>query len=104
MHTLRQGAALKSYGIGVARLAGLPKPLLSRAEGLMKLHETRSSKPQIGFEDFLLDAMGSGESNEEAAVDPALQQIADELKALNLPQMTPLDVMNRIAQWQKELS
>ncbi|NQZ00893.1 MAG: DNA mismatch repair protein MutS [Bdellovibrionales bacterium] len=104
LHTLRQGAALKSYGIGVARLAGLPKTLLSRAEGLMKLHETRSSKPQIGFEDFLLDAMGSGESNEEAAVDPALQQIADELKALNLPQMTPLDVMNRIAQWQKELS
>jgi DNA mismatch repair protein MutS len=104
LHTLRRGAALKSYGIGVARLVGLPKSLLARAEGLMKLHETRASKQQIGFEDFLLEASQSGVVDEASQVTAELHRISEELRSLNLPQMTPIEVMNRIAEWQKELS
>ena len=103
LHTLKPGPALKSYGIGVARLAGLPKALLKRAENLMKKHESKSSSEQIGFEEFLVEAE-LPEASRQSEAPQALEQMAEEVKAMNLPQMTPLEVMNRISQWQKELS
>src|SRR5262249_4748243 len=38
-HEVAPGAADRSYGIHVAKLAGLPKPVLSRAEAILKILE-----------------------------------------------------------------
>jgi DNA mismatch repair protein MutS len=80
LHTLVAGPANKSYGIQVARLAGLPKEVTQRAQGLLKRIEVfKSSTPgQLTFLDYnspassvSLDSSGAsaplvGESQQEA--------------------------------------
>ena len=39
LHTVEAGAASKSYGIEVARLAGLPRAVIARAREVLKVHE-----------------------------------------------------------------
>lgn len=45
LHKVIEGAADRSYGIQVARLAGLPRPVIARAQSLLKTYETQ--KPNI---------------------------------------------------------
>lgn len=54
LHTLVAGPANKSYGIQVAKLAGLPKEVTQRAQGLLKRIEAfKSSAPgQLSFLDY----------------------------------------------------
>ena len=44
LHTVEAGAANKSYGIEVARLAGLPQKVIGRAREVLKLHERAESQ------------------------------------------------------------
>ena len=46
LHTVEPGAASKSYGIEVARLAGLPAAVIERAREVLKLHE-RAETQQV---------------------------------------------------------
>lgn len=46
LHKILPGPADKSYGIQVARLAGLPKPVLARAKSILSHLELNSSKPE----------------------------------------------------------
>jgi DNA mismatch repair protein MutS len=46
LHKILPGAADKSYGIQVARLAGLPKPVLDRAKSILSHLELHSVKPE----------------------------------------------------------
>ena len=46
LHTVEAGAASKSYGIEVARLAGLPAAVIERAREVLKLHE-RAETQQV---------------------------------------------------------
>ena len=46
LHTVEAGAASKSYGIEVARLAGLPARVIARAREVLKLHE-RAETQQV---------------------------------------------------------
>src|SRR6185437_1367134 len=70
LHTVESGAASKSYGIEVARLAGLPAAVIARAREVLKLHE-RAESQQIS---------------------PALARAADEVAAqsLQMTMFTPL--------------
>ena len=45
IHKILPGAADKSYGIQVARLAGLPKPIIERAKSILSHLELNSAKP-----------------------------------------------------------
>ena len=48
LHKIMPGAADKSYGIQVARLAGLPKPVVERAKSILSHLELNSAKPEAG--------------------------------------------------------
>ncbi len=48
LHKIMPGAADKSYGIQVARLAGLPKPVVERAKSILSHLELHSTKPEAG--------------------------------------------------------
>ena len=59
LYTLQDGPASKSYGIEVARLAGLPDSVLQRAKKLLRLYESNSEKkmqPPSQQMNFLLDS------------------------------------------------
>ncbi|MCB0238261.1 MAG: hypothetical protein KDH08_06365, partial [Anaerolineae bacterium] len=45
LHRIIPGAADRSYGIHVAQLAGLPRPIIHRAEEILEELETQGSEP-----------------------------------------------------------
>lgn len=102
------GAADKSYGIHVARLAGLPKSVTSRAEKILADLESNAKKAEC--------LVGSGEAGAEAAEassaetkEPAdymgslfTDALREELLKLDVMTMTPLEAMNALYRLQEE--
>jgi DNA mismatch repair protein MutS len=97
-----RGGADGSYGIQVARLAGVPQPVIDRAKELLKELENadiskhrirRRIKPLEGqMELFYVN------SNE----DKASKEIVEELKNLDVSTITPLDAMNLLYKLQQK--
>jgi DNA mismatch repair protein MutS len=102
LHTVEAGAASKSYGIEVARLAGLPGSVLARAREVLKLHE-RVESQQV---DSAL-ARGVGEMAAPAMqmtmFTPLSQKIVDRLAEVDLDGLTPREALNLLAELQREL-
>jgi DNA mismatch repair protein MutS len=101
LHTVEAGAASKSYGIEVARLAGLPAAVVARAREVLKLHE-RAETQQV--------ARALEAADERAAAPmqmtiftPLSQRIVDRLAALDVDGLTPRDALNLLAELQREL-
>lgn len=99
LRKLIPGATDKSYGIHVARLAGIPKKVTDRAETLlsegMNRNVTGSAKPQRYTQILLVD----DRQPEPAADHPTLRAIA----RLNPDEMTPLQALAKIAELKKTL-
>ena len=96
LHKMLPGPADKSYGIHVAKIAGLPKRLLERADDLLVQLENGHpiQKAPLPVEQLSL----FHEGNEEE------QRVLDELRRLNVLEMTPLDAMNVLHQLQKKVT
>jgi DNA mismatch repair protein MutS len=75
LHKILPGAADKSYGIQVARLAGLPKPVLARAKSILSHLEMNSSKPE----------------SQQKHPKPKTTQLEDSMPKPNSPQMNLFD-------------
>jgi DNA mismatch repair protein MutS len=102
LHTVEAGAASKSYGIEVARLAGLPGAVIARAREVLKLHE-RAETQQVGA----ALARGLGEMAAPAMqmtmFTPLSQKIVDRLAEVDLDGLTPREALNLLAELQREL-
>jgi DNA mismatch repair protein MutS len=102
LHTVEAGAASKSYGIEVARLAGLPGSVLARAREVLKLHE-RAETQQVGA----ALARGVGEiaapAMQMTMFTPLSQKIVDRLAEVDLDGLTPREALNLLAELQWEL-
>ncbi len=102
LHTVEAGAASKSYGIEVARLAGLPGAVIARAREVLKLHE-RAETQQVGA----ALARGMGETAAPALqmtmFTPLSQKIVDRLAEVDLDGLTPREALNLLAELQREL-
>lgn len=105
LHQLTSGPANKSYGIHVARLAGLPAGVTRRAAEILRRIESDASAldgPQLSLQ--VMEPEPRPEPNPEISPEQeALAQLADRLKEIDVSQLTPLDALNRIAQWQQSL-
>ncbi len=90
LHRIKEGPADRSYGIQVARLAGLPKAVIQKARAIM------AAMPEAHLE--LAPSIRPPTSGEQP---PLFQAEPDplraELDALDLDAMTPLDALNWIA-------
>ncbi|MGZ3747450.1 MAG: DNA mismatch repair protein MutS [Pseudobdellovibrionaceae bacterium] len=107
LHTLVRGPAKKSYGIQVAELAGLPPVVIRRAKSLLKSIESQKmgASSQLSLLDIPLEEPLSAEpSPEELAEQRRLWTFLQEMKKYPLTEITPLDALNQIAQWQKSLA
>jgi DNA mismatch repair protein MutS len=90
-----EGGADRSYGIHVARLAGLPAPVISRAqEVLAQLEQADAAKPQTS---------PASPGNTPRPDLPAPHPIIEEVRQIDLFSMTPLEAMNRLAELQRSL-
>ncbi|QDK37749.1 DNA mismatch repair protein MutS [Bdellovibrio sp. NC01] len=121
LHTLVKGPALKSYGVQVAELAGLPATVTKRAKSLLR--EIESKRVQATSQLSLLDMDSTDVSSAEAtAVVPApaapavemdplilkrqetIKSLMEEVEKYPLMQMSPLEAMNQIAKWKEIVS
>ncbi len=99
LHRIAEGAADRSYGIHVARLAGLPESVLERAREV--LHELESERTAEHL-------ARSGSSPRAAAAElplfsaPLPHPASEALAALDPEALTPLEALNLLAKWKKE--
>jgi DNA mismatch repair protein MutS len=98
LHTVESGAANKSYGIEVARLAGLPNAVISRAREVLKVHE-RAETQQV---------RESTPAAREASVQmtmftPLSQLIVDRIEQVDIDGLTPREALQLLAELQREL-
>jgi DNA mismatch repair protein MutS len=97
LHTVEPGAASKSYGIEVARLAGLPVGVIARAREVLKLHE-RAETQQVARALEAADA-----PLQMTMFTPLSQKIVDRLAAVDVDGLTPREALNLLAELQREL-
>ncbi len=101
LHTVEAGAASKSYGIEVARLAGLPGNVIARAREVLKLHE-RAETQQVARALEPADAAAS-HPLQMTMFTPLSQKIVDRLAAVDVDGLTPREALNLLAELQREL-
>ncbi len=102
-----EGSADKSYGIQVARLAGLPKEVINRANEI--LHQLEEN------DITLIDAAEIRKGVAEAAITTEAntqmdfyslyqEELLEELRNINLLNTTPIEALNHLARLQKKLT
>ncbi|MDH4225371.1 MAG: DNA mismatch repair protein MutS [Deltaproteobacteria bacterium] len=111
---LRPGEADKSYGIHVAKLAGLPQAVIRRADQVMEELVRGASNTADGMIPAQPNQPDQNTSPPQPEPRSAPQKsqlsflnethpVVEELKGLNLEQMTPLDALNTLHRLQKRL-
>ncbi|MFL6811641.1 MAG: DNA mismatch repair protein MutS, partial [Bradyrhizobium canariense] len=105
LHEVLPGSADRSYGIQVAKLAGLPPPVIARAKSVLAKLEAqdRGQTARALAEDLPLFAVPS-----RAAAEPELptaaQQLVDALNALHPDEMSPRDALDALYALKSKLS
>jgi DNA mismatch repair protein MutS len=95
LHNIEPGAASKSYGIEVARLAGLPTAVIERAKHVLKQHEKQERQSvQVETE---ADPM------QLTIFTPLSQKIVDRIEQTDVNSLTPLQALNLLEELQQEL-
>jgi DNA mismatch repair protein MutS len=95
LHNIEPGAASKSYGIEVARLAGLPAVVIERAKHVLKQHEKQERQSvQVETE---ADPM------QLTIFTPLSQKIVDRIEQTDVNALTPLAALNLLEELQQEL-
>ncbi len=95
LRQVRPGEASRSYGIEVARLAGLPAEVIARARVVLRQHESAERRASRQLEPEPPPQM--------ALFTPLSQGILDRLRALDPERLTPLEALNLLAALKREL-
>ena len=93
LHKVLEGPADKSYGIHVAKLAGLPRELLENASTILNHLEAKGAASDNST---FVEQVSLFEEERES-----MPEWVHELKGLNLMSMTPMDAMNILYKWQQ---
>jgi DNA mismatch repair protein MutS len=96
LHTVEAGAASKSYGIEVARLAGLPQAVIERAREVLKVHE-RAESQQVR------EAVPDAAKVQMTMFTPLSQKIVDRIEEADVDGLTPREALALLAELQREL-
>jgi DNA mismatch repair protein MutS len=92
LHKIVPGGADRSYGIHVGQLAGLPRPVVLRASEILAKLETSSGKA-VRFDK---------ESAKQLALFPQTNPFLDELSALDINTLSPIEALNKIFEWKQK--
>jgi DNA mismatch repair protein MutS len=92
LHRVVPGGADRSYGIHVAQLAGVPRPVINRAQELLKGLESGEFRPGTDAPEPYQPVLFAEE-----------HPVVAELRELDVSQMTPLEAMNRLYEFQRQL-
>ncbi len=109
LRKLIPGGSEHSFGIHVAKMAGMPKSIVKRSNEILKQLETENRQEGIATE----DRRGSVKSKPVKGIassadgyqlsffqldDPVLSQVRDEIKNLDVNNLTPLEALNKLSE------
>jgi DNA mismatch repair protein MutS len=91
LHKIIPGGADRSYGIHVAQLAGLPRPVIQRATEIMRELE-KSSGQAIRI---------NPHAAQQVALFPETNPLIEELGHLDMNSLSPIEALNKLYEWQR---
>ena len=114
LRKLKEGGTAHSFGIHVARMAGMPKEVIESAESTLKALEMNDSqhlvsaskgqvKKPVQTKAGTLESDGSLQLSFFQLDDPMLESLRDKLKGADLNNMTPLQAFDLLRQMKEEL-
>ena len=107
LRKLERGGSEHSFGIHVARMAGMPKSIVKRADEI--LHQLEKENRQEGISSSTRNKMSSSKTSQTDGVqlsffqldDPVLCQIRDEILHLDINTLTPIEALNKLNEIKK---
>ncbi len=102
LHKIVDGPADKSYGIHVAKLAGVPADVIDRANVILS-HLEEDHLDETGKPTVPARTSPHGDTRQLSLFDPADHPVLDEIRGLDINQMTPLDALQRLQRIREDL-
>ena len=97
LRKLKRGGSEHSFGIHVARMAGMPKSVVRRADEILKeLEQSHDKKELTKPIADLADHREGMQLSFFQLDDPVLKQIRDEILDLDINNLTPLEALNKL--------
>jgi DNA mismatch repair protein MutS len=98
MRKLVPGGSEHSFGIHVAKMAGMPKSIVKRADEILKQLEADNRQQDIKSKPVkkLASAAEGYQLNLFQLDDPVLSQIRDEINTLDINNLTPMEALNKL--------
>jgi DNA mismatch repair protein MutS len=109
LHRVLPGASSRSYGVAVAKLAGLPEPVLARARAVLCTLESEAQGGDAGSPHKARPARqraaapGQLELFSRSAASPQQREILETLREVDVDRLTPLQALELLAQLKKRL-
>jgi DNA mismatch repair protein MutS len=97
LRKLKKGGSEHSFGIHVARMAGMPRSVVSRADEILKELEQSHEKQELTKP--IADLAGHREGMQLSIFqldDPVLKQIRDEILEIDIDNLTPVEALNKL--------
>jgi DNA mismatch repair protein MutS len=98
LRKVEPGAADRSYGIEVAKLAGLPHEVVTRAREVLAEHEFAEQQARAH-----LSAGANPPPAQLTIFTPLSQPVLDKLRQVDLNRLTPLEALNLLAELKREI-
>jgi len=99
LHKILPGGTDKSYGIHVAKLAGVPKPVLERSKEILDELESTFAKEATGS----LSKHKTKESDKDSLFVQKHKSILEKLSSTDIDNLTPLEAINLLNQIKNEI-
>ena len=106
LHKIEAGPADKSYGIHVAKIAGLPNDLLMRADQILtRLEEQANEKPSLNPSNKGANDSKENQVSEQISLftETTEPPVLEKLRQLDIYNMTPMEVMLAVSEMKKHL-
>ncbi len=101
LHRILPGGTDKSYGIHVAKLAGLPKPILARSNEILEELESAFAKEATGER---LAKHKTKEPDGDALFVQKHKSVLDKLASTDVNRLTPIEAINLLSQIKREIA
>ena len=97
LRKLQRGGSEHSFGIHVARIAGMPRSIVDRASDVLRQLESNNRRGETGVAVAPASAVESGMQLSFFQLDdPVLTQIRDEILTLDINNLTPMAALNKL--------
>ena len=102
LRKLKRGGSEHSFGIHVARMAGMPNSVVKRANEILEQLETKTENQELNKP---IADLGNKREGYQLSFfqldDPVLKQVRDEIKNLDVNNLTPIEALNKLNEIKK---